>query len=331
MSDIAMKAMALRNFGEVIYKRNLSNYISIRENQGLQTKFEEMYKPLLTLPKNILESIKATLDEQIEVMKEASEQNALFQNWILQKSNEILAKLETKPELMLLYSKLEKFPRVLAKMKGEDVLLSHRDQEVYNIASELPEQDKTNILKYYTVTREEAENLIAGLADEIKLKPDLLEFFLQFRERKDETAEKQPIMKSLDQNELKKLKSLLAETYVEEVLSNREKRMQLLYNEQDYPESVKFNVPLRKSIIKFDRGLYDEAQHLQHSRKSGEGISITEFLSDNAEVLKKELGRLIGSFKSGNLDVFNKINDITNRLYRTGEITKAQLKSVFSS
>jgi hypothetical protein len=54
-------------------------------------------------------------------------------------------------------------------------------------------------------------------------------------------------------------------------------------------------------------------------------------LSDNADVLKKELARLIGSFKSGNLDVFNKINDITNHLYRTGEITKAQLKSVFSA
>jgi hypothetical protein len=78
---------------------------------------------------------------------------------------------------MLLYSKLEKFPRIIAKMKGEDVILSIRDQEVYNIASELPEQDKSNILKYYSVAREEAENLIAELADEIKLKPDLLIVF----------------------------------------------------------------------------------------------------------------------------------------------------------
>jgi hypothetical protein len=30
----------------------------------------------------------------------------------------MLAKLETEPELMLLYSKLEKFPRVIAKMNG---------------------------------------------------------------------------------------------------------------------------------------------------------------------------------------------------------------------
>jgi hypothetical protein len=330
MSDIAMKAAALRNLGEVIYKRNLSDYNRIRENQGLQTKLEEMYKPLLTSQKSLLESSKATSAKEIEVMKEASEQNAQFQNSLLQKSNEILAKLETKPELMLLYSKLEKFPRVIAKMKGEDVLLSNRDQEVYNIASELPEQDKTNILKYYTVAREEADNLIAELADEIKLKPDLLEsFFVQIPEG--ETAEKQLIMKSLDQNELKKLKSMLAETYVKEVLSNQEKRMQLLNTVQDYPESVKFNDPLWRSIKKFDRGLYDEAQRLRNSEKIGEGISVTEFLSDNADVLKKELARLIGSFKSGNLDVFNKINDITNHLYRTGEITKAQLKSVFSA
>jgi hypothetical protein len=177
MNDIAMKAAALRNLGEVIYKRNLSDYNRIRENQGLQTKLEEMYKPLLTSQKSILESSKAASAKEIEVMKEASEQNALFQNSLLQKSNEILAKLETKPELMLLYSKLEKFPGVIAKMKGEDVLLSNRDQEVYNIASELPEQDKTNILKYYTVTHEEADNLIEELADEIKLKPDLLESF----------------------------------------------------------------------------------------------------------------------------------------------------------
>jgi hypothetical protein len=103
--------------------------------------------------------------------------HAQFQNSLLQKSNEILRKLETKPELMLLYSKSEKFPRVIAKMEGKDVLLSNRDQEVNNIASGLPEQDKTNILKYYSVAREEADNLIAELADEIKLKPDLLESF----------------------------------------------------------------------------------------------------------------------------------------------------------
>jgi hypothetical protein len=159
----------------------------------------------------------------------------------------ILAKLETKPELMLLYSKLEKFPRVIAKMKGEDVLLSNRDQEVYNIASELPEQDKTNILKYYSVAREEADNLIAELADEIKLKPDLLESFFVQTLPPDETAEKQLIMKCLDQNELKKLKSMLAETYVKEVLSNQEKRMQLLNDVQGYPEEVKFNDPLWRS------------------------------------------------------------------------------------
>jgi hypothetical protein len=35
MSDIPTKAAALRNLGEVIYKRNLSNYNRIRENQGL--------------------------------------------------------------------------------------------------------------------------------------------------------------------------------------------------------------------------------------------------------------------------------------------------------
>jgi hypothetical protein len=121
-------------------------------------------------------------------MKEASE---LLQNSLLQKSKE---KLETKPELMLLYSKLEKFHRVVAKMKGEDVFLWSRDQEVYNIASELPEQDKTNILKYYTVTRE--ANLIEELADEIKLKPALLEsFFIQ--NPGGETNEKQLILKEL--------------------------------------------------------------------------------------------------------------------------------------
>jgi hypothetical protein len=123
------------------------------------------------------------------------------------------------------------------------------------------------------------------------------------------------------------MKSVLAE--IKEVLSNQEKRMQLLYTVQDYPESVKFNDPLWRSK-KFDRGLCDEAQRLRNSEKRGECISVTEFLSDNADVLKKELARLIGSFKSGNLDVFHKIN-ITNHLYRTGEITKAQLKSVFST
>jgi hypothetical protein len=79
----------------------------------------------------------------------------------------------------LRHSELEKFPRVIAKMNGEDVLLSNRDQEVYNIALELPEQDKTNVLKYYTVIREgEADSLIAELADETKLEPDLHESFL---------------------------------------------------------------------------------------------------------------------------------------------------------
>jgi hypothetical protein len=167
---------------------------------------------------------------------------------------------------MLLYSKLEKFPRVTAKMKSEDVLLSNKDQEVYNITSQLPEQDKINITKYYTVTHEEADNLIAELADEIKLKPDLLEsFFLQIPEG--ESAEKQLIMKSLDQNELKKLKSMLAGTYVKEVLADEEKRLQLLNTVQHYPEEVKFNDPLWKSIKKIDRGLYNEAQRLRNSAK----------------------------------------------------------------
>jgi hypothetical protein len=68
---MAMKAAVLRNLGEVIYKRNLSDYNRIRENQGLQTKLEEMYKPLSTSPKSILESSKATSAKEIEMMKEA--------------------------------------------------------------------------------------------------------------------------------------------------------------------------------------------------------------------------------------------------------------------
>jgi hypothetical protein len=69
---IAMKAAALRNLGEVIYKRNLSDYNRIRENQGLQTKLEEMYKPLLTSQKSLLESSKTTSAKEIDVMKEDS-------------------------------------------------------------------------------------------------------------------------------------------------------------------------------------------------------------------------------------------------------------------
>jgi hypothetical protein len=180
MIDIATKAAALRNLGEVIYKRNLSDYNRIRENQGLQTKLAEMYKPLLTSQKSLLESSRAISAREIEV----TEQNTQLQNSLRQKSNDILAKLETRPELMLLYSKLEKFPRVIAKIKGEDVLLLNRDQEVYNIASELPEHDKTNVLKYSNVAREEADNLIAQLADEIKLKPDLLESFFLTNSRR---------------------------------------------------------------------------------------------------------------------------------------------------
>jgi hypothetical protein len=111
--------------------------------------------------------------------------------------------------------------------------------------------------------------LIAELADEIKLEPDLLEsFFIQIPEG--ETAEKQLIMKSLDQNELKKLKSMLAETYIKEVLSDQEKRMQLLSTVQDYPESVKFTDPLWRSIKKYDRGLYDEARRLRRFNSESE-------------------------------------------------------------
>jgi hypothetical protein len=96
-SDLKTKASALRNLGEVIHKRNLLDWNRIKENQGLQTKLEEMYKPLLTSKKNLLESSKATSAKEIEVMKEASEQNAQFQNSLLQKSNEILAKLKQSP------------------------------------------------------------------------------------------------------------------------------------------------------------------------------------------------------------------------------------------
>jgi ribosomal protein S8 len=101
--------------------------------------------------------------------------------------------------------------------------------------------------------------------------------------------EKQIILKSLNKNELEKLKSMLAETYVKEVLSNEEKHMQLSNIMQDYPKSVKSAKPLWRSIKKIDRKLYDEAQSLQ---KCSEGISVTEFLSDNADILKKELARL---------------------------------------
>jgi hypothetical protein len=46
-----MKAAALRNLGKVIYKTNLSDYNRIRQNQGLQTKLEYIYKPLLNSQK----------------------------------------------------------------------------------------------------------------------------------------------------------------------------------------------------------------------------------------------------------------------------------------
>jgi hypothetical protein len=54
MSDMVMRATALRNLGEVIYKRNFSNYNRTRVNQGLQAKLEEMYTRLLTSQKKYI-------------------------------------------------------------------------------------------------------------------------------------------------------------------------------------------------------------------------------------------------------------------------------------
>jgi Skp family chaperone for outer membrane proteins len=94
MSDLKTKAAALRNLGEVIYKRNLSDYNRIRENQGLQTKLEEMYKPLLTSQdlRSLLESGKAT-------SAKVTEQNAQFQNSLLQKSNDDISKTRNKARI----------------------------------------------------------------------------------------------------------------------------------------------------------------------------------------------------------------------------------------
>jgi deoxyribodipyrimidine photolyase len=137
-----------------------------------------MCEPLLTSHKAISESSKAILAKELELMKElhkeASEQKSLFQNLLLAKLDSLLRK--TKSELMLLYSNFEKVPRVIATMKGKDVIISNRDQEVYNKSSEIPEKDKSNILKYCTVTHErQTGSLIAELGNKINHNPYLLE------------------------------------------------------------------------------------------------------------------------------------------------------------
>jgi len=108
------------------------------------------------------------------------------------------------------------------------------------------------------------------------------------------------------------------------ILSDENLKHDLLKYVDMYPASVNLrNNPWRR-IGNVDAAFFDQLKNAKQSHaRTGRGI---QFLPDNKKDLVTELFRLLGSYKSGNKNVFNELNAVVDQLRRKGVLTIDQSK-----
>lgn len=74
-----------------------------------------------------------------------------------------------------------------------------------------------------------------------------------------------------------------------------------------------------------DPEFYEQLRSVKKTKK-GSGV---KFLPSGKEELIHELFRLIGSYKSGNKNVYNELNAVVDQLRRNGTLTIEQSKRIY--
>ena len=74
----------------------------------------------------------------------------------------------------------------------------------------------------------------------------------------------------------------------------------------------------------------DFHKQLQSVKKTKKGTGV-KFLPSGKQELLQELLRLIGSYKSGNKNVYNELNAVVDQLRRNGTLTIGQSKKIYKT
>ena len=66
-------------------------------------------------------------------------------------------------------------------------------------------------------------------------------------------------------------------------------------------------------------------------KTSKKGSGLIKFLPDNKKDLVRELFRLMGSYKSGNKNVYNELNAVVDQLRRKNVLSIDQSKKIYKT
>jgi len=286
---------------EVAQSRNdiTNNFINrTAEQQGLQLELQKVYKPLLTAiseqPKTIVSKIdqlttnaksdSATVQRQIEELKQ-----------IQTKNEKILSKIHESPQLPELIELIKTYPNIIDKINDDDVILTDKEQKIYDMLQDLPENNRTLLREYFIMPTPPSSPIFTPRQSRI---PILLPEYIR-------TITPEEI-NAADDAKILDFKQYLIEN-------------------PDIPIDGRF-----KPYIWFIARDSNFVKDIKIGRQTKHGTGV-KFLSSNPKSLKIELQRLIGSYMAGNKDTFNEISAITDELRRSGELSIKDVKSIMKT
>lgn len=233
---------------------------------------------------------------------------------------------ESNKKLIDFKDTFQNFPDLIASIDQVKSLLDIKSTEIINkLQAKNPEVD-AEIAELDHETRE-FEDALSDLASEAVVD----EAAVIKKRRSGIKKERADVKKSLESNAYS---NILAAS---ESSNWREGLPQMLSDEDFKNDLIKY-VELNSSTVNLrnnpwrrigtvDSQFFEQLKTVRHS-KIGKGV---HFLPDNKKDLTRELLRLIGSYKSGNKNVYNELCAVVDQLRRKGVLSIEQAKKIYKT
>lgn len=260
-------------------------------NQGLERDLTQIYKPLTE------SQAKNTSDVITHLSNLSNESNK---------------------KLIDFKNTFQNFPDLIASIDQVKSLLDIKSTEIINkLHAKNPEVD-ADIAELDHETRE-FEDALSDLASDAVV---------------DETVSKKRrsvVKKSLESHAFS---NILAASE----LSNWREELPQILNDEDLKNDLIRYVELNTSTVNLrnnpwrrigtvDSKFFEQLKTVRHL-KTGKGV---QFLPDNKQDLTRELFRLMGSFNSGNKNVYNELCAVVDQLRRKGVLSIEQAKKIYKT
>ena len=208
-----------------------------------------------------------------------------------------------KQDLTLMYQ-----PVTESQTKNKDALISH----LSNLSTESNKK-----MDEFKETLKNFPDFLKSI-DQVKSllgKPEVVEE--KFEDAEDDDGDYDHVLLLAEAKRTDELKEYLAKK------SNSDFLLSFVQRNHD----INFSTNPWRQIKIADPELHKQLMSVRKSKK-GTGI---KFLPSGKEELLRELFRLLGSYKSGNKNVFNELNAVVDQLRRNGTISIEQSKRIYKT